>query len=189
MLQHGNTAEVRLLRFWEARNINKGGELMSLDILLINENMKSKACEASKFVSKHGTTYCKQFLEKNRQYIQEPDTVEKCQELSKQLPYTRLASFLLAVKIKAFMFMYVEPVRWANKPPKIKESRVSISSDISSDMYSRGDNNAQDDMPGAGEVTTKPYKLNCEISSPCNNRWIRCLWRYKGKCNCCLWSN
>ncbi|CDY41940.1 BnaC05g46640D [Brassica napus] len=91
MLQHSNTAEVRLLRFWEARNINKGGELMSLDMLLINENMKSKACEASKFVSKHGTTYYKQFLEKNRQYIQEPATVEKCQELSKQLPYTHLA--------------------------------------------------------------------------------------------------
>uniref|UniRef100_A0A0D3CMN3 Uncharacterized protein n=1 Tax=Brassica oleracea var. oleracea TaxID=109376 RepID=A0A0D3CMN3_BRAOL len=119
--------------------------------------MKSKACEASKFVSKHGTTYCKQFLEKNRQYIQEPDTVEKCQELSKQLPYTRLArSFFLT---------------------------------LLSDYGFGGDNNAQDDMPGAGEVTTKPYKLNCEISSPCNNRWIRCLWRYKGKCNCCLWSN
>ncbi|KAH0850189.1 hypothetical protein HID58_095717 [Brassica napus] len=26
-----NTAEVRLLRLWEARNINKGGELMSLE--------------------------------------------------------------------------------------------------------------------------------------------------------------
>ncbi|CAN6999283.1 unnamed protein product [Brassica oleracea var. botrytis] len=24
--------------------------------------------------------------------------------------------------------------------------------------YTRGDNNAQDDMPGAGEVTTKPHK-------------------------------
>ncbi|XP_033137296.1 uncharacterized protein LOC103838187 isoform X4 [Brassica rapa] len=33
-----NTAEVRLLRLWEARNINKGGELMSLDMLLIDEN-------------------------------------------------------------------------------------------------------------------------------------------------------
>ncbi|KAF2530430.1 hypothetical protein F2Q70_00029160 [Brassica cretica] len=51
-----------------------------------------------------------------------------------------------------------EPVRWANKPPKITESRVSISSDISSDMCSRGDNNTQDDMPGAGELTAKPYK-------------------------------
>ncbi|KAG5384877.1 hypothetical protein IGI04_036347 [Brassica rapa subsp. trilocularis] len=92
---------------------------------------------------------------KGLQYIQEPATVEKCQELSKQLPYTRLASFLLTVKIS---FSVSEPVRWANKPPKITESRVSISSDISSDMCSRGDNNAQDDMPGAGEVTTKPYK-------------------------------
>ncbi|KAH0915614.1 hypothetical protein HID58_030060 [Brassica napus] len=54
--------------------------------------VKSKACEASKFVSKHGTTYYKQLLEKNKHYIQEPATVEKCQELSKQLLYTRLAS-------------------------------------------------------------------------------------------------
>ncbi|KAG2255575.1 hypothetical protein Bca52824_074869 [Brassica carinata] len=33
-----NTVKVRLLRLWEARNINKGGELMSVDMLLIDEN-------------------------------------------------------------------------------------------------------------------------------------------------------
>ncbi|WZZ23739.1 hypothetical protein YC2023_007140 [Brassica napus] len=33
-----NTAEVRLLRFWEAKNINKARELMSVDMLLIDEN-------------------------------------------------------------------------------------------------------------------------------------------------------
>jgi len=54
--------------------------------------VQSKACEASKFVAKHGTSYYRQLLEKNKQYIQEPATVEKCQELSKQLLYTRLAS-------------------------------------------------------------------------------------------------
>ncbi|KAL0690402.1 hypothetical protein Bca4012_090080 [Brassica carinata] len=32
-----NTAEVRLLRFWEARNVKKGGELMSVDMLLLDE--------------------------------------------------------------------------------------------------------------------------------------------------------
>ncbi|KAL0696929.1 hypothetical protein Bca4012_064109 [Brassica carinata] len=32
-----NTAEVRLLRFWEAKNINKRGQLMSLEMLLIDE--------------------------------------------------------------------------------------------------------------------------------------------------------
>lgn len=53
--------------------------------------LKSKACEASKFVSKHGTTYYKELLEKNKKYIQEPATVEKCNELSKQLLYTRFA--------------------------------------------------------------------------------------------------
>nr|VDC84387.1 unnamed protein product [Brassica rapa] len=33
-----NTAEVRLLRFWEAKNINKGGALMSVETLLIDEH-------------------------------------------------------------------------------------------------------------------------------------------------------
>ncbi|KAF3605792.1 hypothetical protein DY000_02048517 [Brassica cretica] len=32
-----NTAEVRLLRFWEARNTKKGGELMSVDMLFVDE--------------------------------------------------------------------------------------------------------------------------------------------------------
>nr|VDC93837.1 unnamed protein product [Brassica oleracea] len=32
-----NTAELRLLRFWEARNVKKGGELMSVDMLLLDE--------------------------------------------------------------------------------------------------------------------------------------------------------
>ncbi|KAF2586240.1 hypothetical protein F2Q70_00036757 [Brassica cretica] len=32
-----NTAEVRLLRVWEARNVKKGGELMSVDMLLLDE--------------------------------------------------------------------------------------------------------------------------------------------------------
>ncbi|CAF1904530.1 unnamed protein product [Brassica napus] len=33
-----NTTKVRLLRSWEARNINKGGELISVDMLFIDEN-------------------------------------------------------------------------------------------------------------------------------------------------------
>ena len=36
-----NTAEVCLLRFWEAKNINKGKELMSVDMLLIDENVST----------------------------------------------------------------------------------------------------------------------------------------------------
>ncbi|KAF3586779.1 hypothetical protein F2Q69_00031230 [Brassica cretica] len=42
-----NTTEVRLLKFWEARNINKGGELMSIDMLLIDEAVRyagSRVC-------------------------------------------------------------------------------------------------------------------------------------------------
>ncbi|KAF4371433.1 hypothetical protein CsatB_010382 [Cannabis sativa] len=54
--------------------------------------LQSKACQASQFVSKHGSVYYKQLLEENKQYIQDPATVEKCNLLSKQLFYTRLAS-------------------------------------------------------------------------------------------------
>lgn len=59
------------------------------------KQLQSKACQATQFVSKHGSTYYKQLLEQNKQYIQEPPTVEKCSELSKQLFYTRLARFIL----------------------------------------------------------------------------------------------
>lgn len=55
------------------------------------QQLKSKACQASQFVSKHGTSYYKQLMEQNKQYVLEPPTIEKCNELSKQLFYTRLA--------------------------------------------------------------------------------------------------
>ncbi|CDY36011.1 BnaA08g04500D [Brassica napus] len=32
-----NTTELRLLRFWEAHNVRKGGGLMSVDMLLLDE--------------------------------------------------------------------------------------------------------------------------------------------------------
>lgn len=53
--------------------------------------LQSKAKQASQFVGKHGCEYYKQLMEKNKQYVVEPPTIEKCQELSKQLLYTRLA--------------------------------------------------------------------------------------------------
>ncbi|CAH8386331.1 unnamed protein product [Eruca vesicaria subsp. sativa] len=37
-----NTAEVCLLRLWEARKINKGGETISIDMLVIDENKASE---------------------------------------------------------------------------------------------------------------------------------------------------
>ncbi|XP_057467582.1 uncharacterized protein LOC130756946 [Actinidia eriantha] len=54
--------------------------------------LQSKAVEASKLLSKQGCGYYKQLLEQNKQYIQEPPTVEKCRLLADQLFYTRLAS-------------------------------------------------------------------------------------------------
>ncbi|KAK1436055.1 hypothetical protein QVD17_01830 [Tagetes erecta] len=54
--------------------------------------LRSKAAEASKFLSKNGSTHYKQTLEQNKKYIMDPPTIEKCQQLSEQLFYTRLAS-------------------------------------------------------------------------------------------------
>ncbi|ONI33277.1 hypothetical protein PRUPE_1G414300 [Prunus persica] len=54
--------------------------------------LQGKATQASKVAAEYGSSYYKQLLEKNRHYIQEPPTVERCNLLSKQLFYTRLAS-------------------------------------------------------------------------------------------------
>ncbi|KVI01221.1 ATPase, F0 complex, subunit G, mitochondrial [Cynara cardunculus var. scolymus] len=71
--------------------------------------LQSKASQASSFLSKHGTTYYKQVMEQNKQYIQEPATVEKCNELSKQLFYTRLARFPSNSGLRvAFVPLYVK---------------------------------------------------------------------------------
>nr|XP_043627261.1 uncharacterized protein LOC122598846 [Erigeron canadensis]XP_043630967.1 uncharacterized protein LOC122602336 [Erigeron canadensis] len=78
------------------------------------KQLQTKASFASQFLSKHGTTYYKQLMEQNKQYIQEPATVEKCSELSKQLFYTRLAS--LPTRNEAFWkeFAHVKEL-WKNK--------------------------------------------------------------------------
>ncbi|KAG6411662.1 hypothetical protein SASPL_129746 [Salvia splendens] len=55
------------------------------------QQLQSKACQAKQYVTKHGTTYYKQLMEQNKQYVKEPATVETCSELSKQLFYTNLA--------------------------------------------------------------------------------------------------
>ncbi|KAG1346672.1 hypothetical protein COCNU_06G005010 [Cocos nucifera] len=54
--------------------------------------LRSKAVQASELVAKHGCAYYKELMEKNKKYVVDPPTIEKCQELSKQLFYTRLAS-------------------------------------------------------------------------------------------------
>lgn len=55
------------------------------------QQLRSKAVQASEFVSKHGCTYYKELMEENKRHVVQPPTIEKCQELSKQLFYTRLA--------------------------------------------------------------------------------------------------
>ncbi len=57
--------------------------------------LQSKAAVATEIAAKHGSSYYKQLLENNKQYIQSEPTVQKCQELSKQLFYTRLARCFL----------------------------------------------------------------------------------------------
>lgn len=54
--------------------------------------LQSTAFQVSKYVAEKGPSYYKQLLEKNKQYIQDPPTVETCKLLSSQLFYTRLAS-------------------------------------------------------------------------------------------------
>ncbi|KAH7510970.1 uncharacterized protein LOC107409225 [Ziziphus jujuba] len=54
--------------------------------------LQSKACQASQVMTKHASAYYKQLLEENKQHVQEPATIEKCNLLAKQLFYTRLAS-------------------------------------------------------------------------------------------------
>lgn len=44
-LKAGRNAQpvvARLLRFWEARNVKKGGELMGVDMLLLDEKVNSQ---------------------------------------------------------------------------------------------------------------------------------------------------
>ncbi|XP_078168738.1 uncharacterized protein LOC144563194 [Carex rostrata] len=54
--------------------------------------LAAKAKQASQFVTKGGCDYYKSLMEKNKKYVVNPPTIEKCGELSKQLFYTRLAS-------------------------------------------------------------------------------------------------
>ncbi|KAH7422096.1 hypothetical protein KP509_13G090400 [Ceratopteris richardii] len=56
------------------------------------KQLSSKTSAASEFAYKHGSVYYKNLLENNKQYIDPEPTVQKCQELSKKLFYTRLAS-------------------------------------------------------------------------------------------------
>ncbi|GJX59689.1 putative ATPase, F0 complex, subunit G [Tanacetum coccineum] len=65
--------------------------------------LQSKACQTSKLLSKQATESYTGMMAKNQQYIQEPATVDKCRELSKQLFYTRLASKLLLRSEKAHL--------------------------------------------------------------------------------------
>ncbi|BAS95058.1 Os05g0533800 [Oryza sativa Japonica Group] len=66
--------------------------------------MQAKACDAARFAAKHGCAYHRALMEKNQKYVADPPTIERCQELSKQLFYTRLASdtflaaFLVAMR-------------------------------------------------------------------------------------------
>ncbi|RWW33947.1 hypothetical protein GW17_00001304 [Ensete ventricosum] len=67
--------------------------LFSLQMAARLQQLRSKAAQASEFVAKNGCAYYKELLEKNKQHIVQPPSIEKCQELSKQLFYTRLARF------------------------------------------------------------------------------------------------
>jgi len=54
--------------------------------------LQSKAAVATDIATKRSTAFYKQLMEENKHHVVDPPTVQKCQELSKQLFYTRLAS-------------------------------------------------------------------------------------------------
>ncbi|KAE8657485.1 Mitochondrial ATP synthase subunit G protein isoform 2 [Hibiscus syriacus] len=58
------------------------------------QQFQTKAAQISEFMTKNGTSYYKELMEKNNTYIKEPSNIETCQMLEKQLFYTRLASNL-----------------------------------------------------------------------------------------------
>ncbi len=76
-------------------NVNCSSDLLAMASLM--RQLQSKAAVATELAAKHGSTFYKRLLEENKQYIQQEPTVQKCQELSKQLFYTRLARFLFLV--------------------------------------------------------------------------------------------
>lgn len=72
--------------------------------------LQKKAAQATQYAAKHGNAYYKQLMEQNKQYVQEPPSVEKCQLLSNQLLYTRLARSLLA--LNKFIHMHFCACYW-----------------------------------------------------------------------------
>ncbi|XP_039070808.1 uncharacterized protein LOC120217844 [Hibiscus syriacus] len=56
------------------------------------QQFQTKAAQISELVTKNGSCYYKELMEKNKSYIKEPSNIETCQLLAKQLFYTRLAS-------------------------------------------------------------------------------------------------
>ncbi|CAI8619696.1 unnamed protein product [Vicia faba] len=97
------------------------------------KSLQSKACQASQFISRHGNVYYKQLLEQNKEYIQEPATIEKCNLLSKQLFYTRLAS--IPGRCEAFKkeLDYVKQL-WKNKQD-LKVEDVGIAALFGLELY------------------------------------------------------
>ncbi len=77
----------------EERKVSFCGRIFLFGAVMASlvRQLQSKAAVATEIAAKHGSSYYKQLLENNKQYIQSEPTVQKCQELSKQLFYTRLA--------------------------------------------------------------------------------------------------
>ncbi|XP_052140451.1 uncharacterized protein LOC127760265 [Oryza glaberrima] len=57
-----------------------------------SRQLQSRACEATRSAAKHGRAFHEELMERNKRYVVDPPTIQTCQELSKQLFYTRLAS-------------------------------------------------------------------------------------------------
>jgi hypothetical protein len=72
--------------------------------------MQSKAAVATEIASKRSSAFYKQLMEDNKHYVVEPATVQKCQELSKQLFYTRLARSVPAIPLSRVQDSFPYPL-------------------------------------------------------------------------------
>eukprot|EP00244_Chara_vulgaris_P010270 TRINITY_DN4659_c0_g1_i4.p1 TRINITY_DN4659_c0_g1~~TRINITY_DN4659_c0_g1_i4.p1 ORF type:complete len:123 (-),score=22.03 TRINITY_DN4659_c0_g1_i4:82-450(-) len=96
-------------------------------------SVKTSACSAWRMVASHGGSMYKQVLEKNAKYIAQEPNVEVCQDLSKRLFYTRLAS--IPHRYNAFQKeVEMMKTKWANRS-ELSVEEVAVAALFAGECY------------------------------------------------------
>ncbi|KAH7286435.1 hypothetical protein KP509_32G007100 [Ceratopteris richardii] len=90
------------------------------------KKVQSKAAVASQIISTHGSSFYKNLLETNKEYIVKEPTMEKCKELSRRLFFTRLAS--IPVRYEAFWkeFDYLKVKLQKRQDLTVEEAGIAV---------------------------------------------------------------